>query len=146
MEYAEGGDLLARVINHGCFSECDTRKLIEQLLLAIDFMHKKNFIHRDLKLQNVLLFQGPKEDIDLRLADFGLAEELIAPDQSLTRKCGSPGYTAPEILRGEPYTLKADIFSIGSILFSILTGKSLFPGEDMAEIVHNNKHRDLTPI
>ena len=96
-------------------------------------MHKRNIIHRDIKLDNILI--NKIEDTDhfaIKVADFGLSQSLPCdPDIRLTEHCGTPCYMAPEILvsEGPGYREKADIFSAGSILFNLLTKHYLFDGK-----------------
>ena len=97
-------------------------------------MHKKKIIHRDIKLQNLLLAQRDN-DLDLRIADFGLSDFLPADGSKLTRRCGSPGYSAPEMLKGHGYNEKADLFSVGSVMYNLLTGRALFPGKNLKAIL-----------
>lgn len=92
-------------------------------------MQKRNIIHRDLKPDNILLNSNAKGHYDVRIADFGFALRNPGRDNLLNCFiCGTPGYIPPEVLRGKDYNLKSDIFSVGSILFNILTGKMLFCG------------------
>lgn len=145
MDYQEGGDLLEKVIEKDHYNEGDAITLMESLLLALDFMHNQGIIHRDLKLQNILV-SSMNNDFDLRVADFGLATLVPRDGSKLTRKCGSPGYTAPEMLKGQGYTVKADCFSVGSILFNLLTGEPLFNGNSAKEIFKLNKECDISAI
>lgn len=110
--------------------EAETKVIMEQLLLAIDFMHQKGIIHRDLKLDNVLVNKIViTGEVNVKIADFGLACFAPSnPKEKLYEKCGTPCYAAPEILRGEGYTMKCDIFSLGSLCFNLITGRYLFPG------------------
>lgn len=98
-----------------------------QLLLTLDFMSRKNIVHRDIKPENILLNSSAPGVFDIRIADFGFAE-YIDPEQSKTWKmvCGTPGYIAPESIVGKGYSVKTDIFSAGSVLYSILSLKNLF--------------------
>jgi serine/threonine protein kinase len=97
-------------------------------------MGRKNIIHRDLKPENILLHSKSPGVYDIRLADFGFAcfadkiEKALDPDDEII--CGTPGYIAPEALEGKGYTTKSDIFSVGSILYNILTMKNLFHGRN----------------
>ena len=86
-------------------------------------------MHRDLKPEN-LIFASKEDDSDIKIADFGLAAKLMHPDEKLKLRCGSPGYVAPELLRNEGYNCSADVFSAGVIFYAILTGRSLFQGNN----------------
>lgn len=88
-------------------------------------------MHRDLKLENILINKiEENQDYEIRVADFGLA--VFCPDdQLLTTRCGSPGYIAPEILKGKGYSYKVDIFSLGSVFFNLICGRYLFTGNDV---------------
>ena len=103
-------------------------------------MHKKRIAHRDIKLDNVLINQilAGDQEFDVRVADFGLAVFMTDNNHTLTERCGTPCYVAPEILRGEGYNTKCDIFSVGSILFNLVTGRFLFKGANKNEVLHAN--------
>jgi serine/threonine protein kinase len=97
-------------------------------------MQTKKVLHRDLKLANILLNCEDSGVLDVRISDYGFSK--ICNDNEVNfSMCGTPSYIAPEILRGEPYNYKADIFSIGSIMFNLLTGRYLFPGNDSQVIL-----------
>ena len=122
---------------------------MEQLLLALDFFQQKKVIHRDIKLDNILVNSISDKDgsYDIRVADFGLA--LFTPDTAvLTHNCGTPGYVAPEMLRGNPngYSYKADIFSLGSLFFNLLSGRYLFSGESNQQILAKNEKCQISHI
>jgi serine/threonine protein kinase len=81
-------------------------------------MHRKNIIHRDLKPDNVLLLD--EEDLSVCITDLGMACRLTDTEE-LKMKCGTPGFVAPEILKGNEVGPKADVFSMGSFLFTLIT-------------------------
>ena len=95
-------------------------------------MEQKAIIHRDLKPENILLNSGKQNVYDVRIADFGYAimtAQVIEPEEYV---CGTAGYIPLEALRGKGYNLKSDIFSIGGILYYLLTHKRLFYGNSEA--------------
>lgn len=89
-------------------------------------------IHRDLKPENILLNSIIDGVFDVRIADFGFATTIVEARELFEKRpdliCGTPGYMAPESLNGLGYSLKSDIFSAGSIIYSILTKRNLFYG------------------
>jgi serine/threonine-protein kinase ULK2 len=83
-------------------------------------------VHRDLKPENILLVEPPnKKKLDLKLADFGFAKK-IPEGKKEELSCGTPFYTAPEMIKGRPYDFKVDIWSLGVIAFFLLTGQYPF--------------------
>ena len=98
-------------------------------------MHKKKVIHRDLKPENII-FKNTK-NIDIGIVDLGFATKEKDYDK-LFKRCGTPGYVAPEILNDKPYDCKVDIYSCGIIFYIILTGKIPFNGHSYKEIVYKN--------
>ena len=113
------------------------------MLLAIDFFHKKQIIHRDLKLENILINKISEGEYDVKVADLGLSMKLPKGTAKLDEICGTPSYIAPEVLKKVGYREKADIFSLGSIFFNLLTGRYLFTGESTKEILAANKLCDI---
>ena len=109
-----------------------------QLLLALDFFQKKKIIHRDIKLDNILISQIEEEThYEIRIADFGLAA-FTPQDEMITHRCGSPGYVAPEVLKGRDYNYKADVFGAGSVFFNLLSRRYLFSGATADEVLRRN--------
>ncbi|TNV74228.1 hypothetical protein FGO68_gene495 [Halteria grandinella] len=146
LEYQKQGPLFDMDQNRRKFTENQIRSVMEQLLLSVDFMHKKKIIHRDLKPDNVLINEEDEESKELvvKIADFGLACYLPVDGALIDSKCGTPSYVAPEILRGQGYGAKCDIFSLGSILFNLMSGELLFQGRNMKEMLANNKKCQIT--
>lgn len=127
MEYLHGGDLNTR-LNKG-ISVNETIEIIRQAASALDFAHQKGIIHRDIKPDNIMF----REDGAAVLTDFGIAKELDS-DINLTQTgliVGTPKYMAPEQIRGDKADAKADIYSLGILLFQCLTNHVPFDGKDM---------------
>ena len=132
MEYLGGGDLYTSILQQGKLNENLARKYFHQLIRAVDFCHSRGVCHRDLKLENILL-DNNKET--LKLCDFGLAtlpgQEQGKADGLLCTPCGAFAYMAPEIIRGDKYDgKKADIWSCGVILYSLVAGFPPFQDEN----------------
>ncbi|XP_008459813.2 serine/threonine-protein kinase ATG1a isoform X2 [Cucumis melo] len=135
LEYCAGGDLWDYINRHGKVSEAVARDLMRQLASGLKVLQEKHLIHRDLKPQNLLL--SSKEGIPLlKIGDFGFARSLA--NQALADTlCGSPLYMAPEIMNNQKYDAKADLWSVGAILFQLLTGKLPFTGSHPAQLFKN---------
>ncbi|CDW73554.1 UNKNOWN [Stylonychia lemnae] len=138
LDYQEGGTLMDILIHSKEIIEKDLQIIMGQLFLAADYMHQMDVIHRDLKLNNILLKSKEKNNYDLRIADFGLSC-VYSDDKKPQEKCGTPTYIGPEILEGEKYDHKVDIFSLGSIMYNLVTGRYLFQSSDNDNILFLNK-------
>lgn len=129
MEMLGGGELLDAVLEKGRYSEADAQAVFLQIMRAIQYLHSRGIVHRDLKLENLLLVN--KKDIShVKIADFGLARRYAGPS-ALTTICGTPQYVAPEIIKGGParYGPECDLWSAGVILFILLGGYPPFYDE-----------------
>ncbi|CAG9824681.1 unnamed protein product [Phaedon cochleariae] len=131
MEYCNGGDLADYLHAKGTLSEDTIRLFLIQLAGAMRALYAKGIVHRDLKPQNILLsHSGAKahpqpSEIKLKIADFGFARFLQDGVMAATL-CGSPMYMAPEVIMSLQYDAKADLWSLGTIVFQCLTGKAPF--------------------
>uniref|UniRef100_A0A182W861 Protein kinase domain-containing protein n=1 Tax=Anopheles minimus TaxID=112268 RepID=A0A182W861_9DIPT len=129
MRYAEMGDMLSFVIEHGPQGEPQTRIWCRQLALAVQYLHESGIAHRDLKCENILL----SANLNVKLSDFGfaryVAEKNRQPELSTTF-CGSFDYSAPELLKGKPYNPKAsDLWALGVVLYMLLNKSIPFKGK-----------------
>ena len=123
LEYLEGGkflikhigELFNRIRRKCHYSEKDALLVMQNILSPLQYLHEKGIVHRDLKPENLIL-ASKENDYALKIADFGLAS-FIEPNTLLKDRCGSPGYVAPELLNDYGYNTKADIFSVGVIMF-----------------------------
>uniref|UniRef100_A0A8C3IKT0 non-specific serine/threonine protein kinase n=1 Tax=Chrysemys picta bellii TaxID=8478 RepID=A0A8C3IKT0_CHRPI len=129
-QYCNGGDLADYLHTMRTLSEDTIRLFLQQIAGAMKMLHSKGIIHRDLKPQNILLsYAGGKKsnpnNIRIKIADFGFARYLQSNMMAATL-CGSPMYMAPEVIMSQHYDAKADLWSIGTIIYQCLTGKAPF--------------------
>lgn len=109
-----GRELFDRVLSQKYYSEENSAKVLKRLLEILKYLEKKEILHRDIKLENILL-EFEDDDVNIKLADFGLS--TLVKDLDPTVRCGTPGYVAPEVLCDKAYDFKSDIFSAGVALF-----------------------------
>ncbi|XP_062924423.1 NUAK family SNF1-like kinase 1 isoform X1 [Mobula hypostoma] len=125
MDYCSNGELYDYVNKHHRLSECEARKAFRQIVSAIHYCHKKGVVHRDLKLENILL----DENFNVKLADFGLSN-LYHKDHLLETYCGSPLYASPEIVNGFPYHgPEVDCWALGVLLYTLVYGTMPFDSQ-----------------
>ena len=122
MEYLENGTLHDNYCDaeDEPLSEDVCRPIIFQVAQALDQLHQRMIIHRDIKLTNVLI---DNDLTSIKLADFGSAVQLESACVCVKTRAGTPGYYAPEILAGKEYGTKADIYSLGAMMYALLTYK-----------------------
>ncbi|XP_041644167.1 serine/threonine-protein kinase ULK1a [Cheilinus undulatus] len=130
MEYCNGGDLAEYLHSKGTLSEDTIRVFLQQIAQAMKVLQSKGILHRDLKPQNILLChpEGRRSspiNTCIKIADFGFARHLQTNTMAATL-CGSPMYMAPEVIMSQTYDAKADLWSIGTIVYQCLTGKAPF--------------------
>mmetsp|Transcript_23471 Transcript_23471/g.49127 ORF Transcript_23471/g.49127 Transcript_23471/m.49127 type:complete len:343 (+) Transcript_23471:1-1029(+) len=137
-EYLDGGELFDRIVKKSTYNESEARDVCNVIFGALKYMHSKGIAHRDLKPENLLL-ENRHDDSQIKIADFGFAKKVRADDsdrdRSLTTMCGTPGYVAPEILRKEWYGTKADMFSMGVIVFILLGGYPPFYADSQKDLL-----------
>lgn len=133
MELVSGGNLFDQIIKQNTFEEGQAASVINQLCLALNYMHKQNIMHRDLKPENLLCEKSDDGKIVIKLTDFGFAT-YFDPDKPQTLSLGSPLYMAPELCQERRYDKKVDVWSTGVITFALLTGQAPFPGQNKTEI------------
>ncbi|XP_033210447.1 ribosomal protein S6 kinase alpha-5-like isoform X2 [Belonocnema kinseyi] len=122
MELLSGGELLRRTRP---FSEQQASKVARQLSSAVRFMHTRGVVHRDLKPEN-LIFASSADDSPIKIIDFGLAQ-LKRGCEPLHTPCFTLPYAAPEVLARQGYDESCDLWSLGAVLYSMLSGKPPFP-------------------
>lgn len=156
-----GGELFDYLVEKGRLSEDETKIIFGQLCLAVSYLHEKGIVHRDLKLENVLL----DEKCRIKLGDFGFTREF-EKGSLMETFCGTTGYAAPEMLQGKKYQgpgmssldalyfehnsqhqtySEVDVWSLGVILYTLLTGTLPFDDDDETEMrnkVINGSYED----
>ncbi|KAF2603632.1 hypothetical protein F2Q70_00026877 [Brassica cretica] len=135
LEYCKGGDLSMFIQRHGKIPDATAKHFMQQLAAGLQVLRDNNIIHRDLKPQNLLL-STDDNDAALKIADFGFARSL-QPRGLAETLCGSPLYMAPEIMQLQKYDAKADLWSVGAILFQLVTGRTPFTGNSQVQLFQN---------
>jgi calcium-dependent protein kinase len=140
MELCTGGDLLAKLEKVGNFTEKIAAGYILDIASAVKYCHDAHIVHRDLKLENVLL-ETDDPRARLKIIDFGTSEHF-QPKEKMNALMGSSYYMAPEVI-DQNYNEKCDVWSLGVILFILLSGKPPFQGETDEEIFRKIKNEPL---
>jgi serine/threonine protein kinase len=147
MEYSPMGDLENYIKRHnGAFDPAEVSHLMTELALGLRFLRSKSIVHRDMKPANILLFPNQSASkLVLKLCDFTMARELVSGDMAKTL-CGSPLYMAPEVLNRQRYTDKADLWSVGVIMYRLLFNRLPFTGVNEWDLRENlNKSEVYLP-
>ncbi|KAK1354669.1 serine/threonine-protein kinase ATG1c [Heracleum sosnowskyi] len=136
LEFCKGGDLSMFLHKRkGRITESTAKHFMLQLASGLKILRDNDLIHRDLKPQNLLLSTNGEDSV-LKIADFGFARSL-QPRNLAETLCGSPLYMAPEIMQVQKYDAKADLWSVGAILFQLVTGKTPFTGNNQIQLLQN---------
>jgi serine/threonine-protein kinase ULK/ATG1 len=135
LEYCRGGDLHAYLQRHKRVSETVAKHFIRQLASGLQMLRDNNVVHRDLKPQNILLVENNENSL-LKIADFGFAK-FLQPFALAETLCGSPLYMAPEVMQAQKYDAKADLWSVGVILYQLVTGIPPFNGDNQIQLLKN---------
>lgn len=130
LEYAEEGDILKLLKEKGPLSEDFARYLITQVIYGLKHCHKRRVLHRDIKLDNVLLGRN----YVTKICDFGVSA-VLKSGQTLHEQCGTPAYIAPEVIKGEGYsTFEPDVWNLGITLYAMVTGTVPFKSNSIDEL------------
>jgi NIMA (never in mitosis gene a)-related kinase len=133
MEYVDGGDLASQIKSQKSpFEESFIISVFSQLVFALQECKIKNIIHRDIKPANILLTSSGF----IKLADFGLSSQLSSSQSQTKSDKGTPLYMAPEVINRISYSFSVDIFSLGCVLYELMTLKPAFEGENPNETMY----------
>ncbi|WVQ80301.1 hypothetical protein IAT38_002406 [Cryptococcus sp. DSM 104549] len=126
-EFIDGGQMLDYIISHGRLRERAARKFARQIGSALDYCHHNSIVHRDLKIENILISKNG----NIKLIDFGLSN-LYSPSRHLSTFCGSLYFAAPELLNAKAYTgPEVDVWSFGIVIYVLVCGKVPFDDQSM---------------
>ncbi|KAJ3301307.1 hypothetical protein HDV03_001056, partial [Kappamyces sp. JEL0829] len=128
MELVTGGELFDEIMGRGTFGEKDAAKIVQKILLAIQYLHSMGIVHRDLKPENLLL-SDKSSNPEIKISDFGLSK-IFTESEVMKTACGTPGYVgraelltpAPEVLKKRGYGPQVDLWSLGVITYILLCG------------------------
>lgn len=138
-EHVDGGQMLDYIVAHGLLKERHARKHARGIALALDYCHKNNVVHRDLKIENIMI----NEQGDIKLIDFGLSN-LYSSKTLLKTYCGSLYFAAPELLSAKPYIgPEVDIWSFGVVLYVLVCGKVPFDDQSVSVLHGKIKKGDF---
>merc|ERR1712098_503218 len=139
LEYVAGGTLKSQVKTLGKLPVDLVENYMNQILKGLAFIHENNVIHRDLKPANVLISTEGR----VKLADFGTAFDLAGSTESDGMICGTPAFVSPEVVRKELHTTATDIWSLGVIIFNMLTGDYPFKDPDHLALLRKIRSQEL---
>src|ERR1700741_2481674 len=142
MELIEGKSLQALLDSGHSFPVPRVLRIMEQTCSALQLAHERNIIHRDIKPANLML----TADDTVKVTDFGTAKILqFGTVQQTTHVMGTPSYMSPEQVKGRPVDGRSDIFSLGVLLYEILTGEKPFPGQSITTVIYKIVNEEPIP-
>lgn len=132
LEYLSGGDLFIYLDKRDFrITEDRARQIAHMIASALYYMHSYGISHRDLKLENILMVENTEES-ELKIVDFGLSK-ILGPNETSTDPFGTLSYVAPEVLLQQKYGNQVDLWSLGVIIFVLLSGMLPFDSDDNKE-------------
>jgi serine/threonine protein kinase len=141
MEMVEGRSLQTLLDGRQLFPLPRVMKLMEQVCSALDFAHQHNVVHRDIKPANLVL----TADDTVKITDFGTAKILQFGTAQTAHVMGTPSYMSPEQVKGKPVDGRSDIFSLGVILYELMTGEKPFPGQNITTVIYKIINEEPIP-
>ncbi|KAL0268416.1 UNVERIFIED_CONTAM: hypothetical protein PYX00_010370 [Menopon gallinae] len=123
LEYCENGELQKYLKQHNkILKESEAYEVLHQVIDGLKYLHSHNIVHRDLTLANILLTHNMR----IKIADFGLATQLLTPNETHMTMCGTPNYISPEVATRSCHGLQVDVWGLGVMLYTLLVGSPPF--------------------
>ena len=141
MELVDGRSLQTLLDGRQLFPLPRIIKIMEQVCSALDFAHQHNVVHRDIKPANLML----TGDDTIKITDFGTAKILQFGTAQTAHVMGTPSYMSPEQVKGKPVDGRSDIFSLGVILYEMVTGEKPFPGQNITTVIYKIINEEPIP-
>ena len=142
MELVPGKSMQAVLDSGEAFPVSRILRILEQTCSALQFAHERNIVHRDIKPANLML----TADDTVKVTDFGTAKILqFGTVQQTTHVMGTPSYMSPEQVKGRPIDGRTDIFSLGVVLYEMLTGEKPFPGQSITTVIYKIVNEEPIP-
>ena len=141
MEYIEGKNLKMLLAEKTRFPYEQIAEMIAEIAEALDYAHRKGIIHRDVKPANVIITTDGK----VKITDFGIAKIASSNLTTTGQFLGTPNYMSPEQVSGSPVDGRSDLFSLGVVLYELLTSKKPFQGDNLTAISYKIVHEDFIP-
>lgn len=143
MEYVDGGETLQTLCESKILPDPKrTAEIVYTCATALDYAHRNGVVHRDIKPTNILFMP----DGDLKIGDFGIAQRANAESTQVEGVIGTPHYMSPEQIRGETVTGQTDLYSLGVLMYRLLSGRLPFTGDNISSLLYNVCHGDPTPL
>ncbi len=143
MEFVDGAKTLRDLAKAERLAPVETvLRIIRQCADALDYAHSRGITHRDIKPANIMLTTAG----EAKICDFGIAQRTHTEMTQVMGLLGSPLYMSPEQARDIPVTPQSDLFSLGVVLYEVLTGRRPFAAQDIAGVLHNILHKDPEPV
>ena len=139
MPYITGGELYKVLKSRKTFDEATIKFFIAQVIIGLGKLHEKGIMHRDLKLENIMLDTNGY----VKIIDFGMAKMLETPNQLAHTVCGTPEYYAPELINEQGYDKTVDWWACGILIYEMLTGLTPFFAQMRNRLYHNIRNASV---